>query len=64
MGLNDLDFSKSDLNNIQVNGCLGAGIDILTFTLDAGYSLGLIDIFNNDLKAKTNYIFVNIGLRF
>ena len=53
-----------DFSRFRVEGALGAGIDVLIFSLDGGYSFGLSNLFNDGLDGKCSYGFVNLGLKF
>ncbi len=61
---NTLDFTPSDFNRFRVDGTFGAGVDVLIFSFDAGYTLGINNLFHKQFDAKGNYAFVNVGLRF
>jgi hypothetical protein len=41
---NTLELQPSDFNRLRVDGTVGAGVDILIFSLDAGYSFGFSDL--------------------
>ena len=58
------DFSTTDFSRWGVDGTLGAGIDVLLFSLDAGYSFGLNNLFSQEFDGTANYAFVNVGMRF
>lgn len=58
------DLSSSDFSRFNVNGTVGAGADILIFSLDAGYTFGLNNLFTGNFDGKGNYAFVNVGVRF
>ena len=58
------DLSSSDFNRFNVNGTVGAGADILIFSVDAGYTFGLNNLFTGDFSGQGNYGFVNVGVRF
>lgn len=61
---NDLPMYPEDFSRFRVEGALGAGIDVLIFSLDGGYSFGLSNLFNDGLDGKCSYGFVNLGLKF
>ncbi|MBA2422533.1 MAG: PorT family protein [Chitinophagales bacterium] len=61
---NTLDFTPSDFNRFRLDGTFGAGVDVLIFSFDAGYTLGINNLFHKQFDAKGNYAFVNVGLRF
>lgn len=58
------DFSEDDFSRVQASGTIGAGIDVLIFSLDAGYNFGFTNMFSADFDAHGNYAFVNVGVRF
>jgi hypothetical protein len=58
------DFTSNDFRRGYVNGTIGGGLDILIFSLDAGYTFGLSDVFAGELEAKGSYAFVNVGVTF
>lgn len=58
------DFSENDFSRIGVNGTVGAGLDVLVFSLDAGYTFALSNLFSNTFNGKADYAFVNLGLKF
>ncbi|MFI5134642.1 MAG: porin family protein [Chitinophagales bacterium] len=58
------DFTTSDFNRFTVNGTAGAGLDVLIFSLDAGYNFGLNNLFSGNFDGKADYGFVNFGVRF
>lgn len=58
------DFSSADFSRMQVNGSIGAAVDVLIFSLDAGYNFGFTNMFSGDFDAHGNYAFVNIGVHF
>ncbi len=61
---NDLPMYPEDFSRFRVEGALGAGLDVLIFSLDGGYSFGLSNLFNDGLDGKCSYGFVNLGLKF
>ncbi|HUM47408.1 MAG TPA: outer membrane beta-barrel protein [Chitinophagales bacterium] len=61
---NDPVMSPEDFARFRVDGTFGAGLDVLIFSLDAGYTFGFSNLFSNDLDGKGNYAFVNVGLKF
>lgn len=61
---NDVSMSPDDFARFRLDGTLGAGLDVLIFSLDAGYTIGLNNLFKDDLEGKGNYVFVNLGLKF
>lgn len=61
---NDLSLTAKDFSRFRVDGTFGAGIDVLIFSLDLGYTVGINDLFKGDLEAKGNYAFLNVGLKF
>jgi len=58
------DFTTSDFNRFTVNGTIGAGVDVLIFSLDAGYNFGLNNLFSGNFDGKADYGFVNLGVKF
>lgn len=58
------DFSSGDFSRVQVNGTIGAAVDVLIFSLDAGYNFGFTNMFSGDFDAHGNYAFVNLGIHF
>ena len=62
--LNEFDFTRDDFSVVTVNGMVGAGVDVLFFSLDMGYSFNTADLFKNDFDGKAHYAFVNAGLKF
>ena len=58
------DFTTPDLSRFTVNGTVGGGVDILIFSLDAGYTFALNNVFSGDFDGKADYAFVNLGVRF
>ena len=61
---NEFDFTRDDFSAVKVNGVVGAGVDVLFFSLDAGYSFNTVDLFKNDFDGKAHYAFINAGLKF
>lgn len=62
--VNNLSFTQDDFSKIRLDGAVGAGLDILMFSLDAGYNFGLSNVFSDTYLGKAHYAFVNLGLRF
>lgn len=58
------DFSKNDFSRFGINGTIGAGLDVLIFSVDAGYNFGLNNLFSKSFDGKADYAFVNVGLKF
>ncbi|HYV91684.1 MAG TPA: outer membrane beta-barrel protein [Chitinophagales bacterium] len=58
------EFTLKDFTRFGINGTAGAGLDVLFFTLDAGYTFGLNNLFSNTFDGKADYAFVNLGLKF
>ena len=58
------EFSTSDFSRLGINGTIGGGVDVLIFSLDAGYTFGLTNLLNDGWEGKGNYAFVNVGLKF
>lgn len=58
------DFSSGDFSRVQVNGTIGAAVDVLIFSLDAGYNFGFTNMFSGNFDAHGNYAFVNLGVHF
>lgn len=61
---NSLSLTPSDFNRFRVDATFGAGMDVLIFSVDAGYTMGMNNLFHQDFEGKGNYAFVNVGLRF
>lgn len=61
---NDVTMSADDFSRFRVDGTIGAGLDVLIFSLDAGYTFGLGNLFSENYDGKCNYGFVNLGLKF
>lgn len=54
-----------NLNNSTVDYQIGGGVDVLIFTLDLRYSMGLSDKFStSDFSSKVNTFCVSLGIRF
>ncbi len=62
--LKDVEISLADLNKLRVDAGLGAGVDILAFSVDVGYNFGLTELFTDTFDGKSNYAFVNVGIAF
>ncbi|MBA3649017.1 MAG: PorT family protein [Chitinophagales bacterium] len=62
--VNGLQFTLNDLNKFGADVTFGAGLDVLMFSVDAGYSIGLNEVFDKISDAKNNYGFITVGLRF
>lgn len=56
-------LDKEDLNDWTFGANFGAGIDILFFTIDANYEIGLNDYFV-DAGGRNNVFTVSLGLKF
>ncbi len=57
-------FDKDDFKGALYGWNVGFGIDLAIFFVDAGYSVGLNEVFESSLSsAKNNIFFVNVGLR-
>ena len=56
-------FDKEDLNDWNFGANVGVGLDVLFFTIDANYELGLSDYFA-DATGKNNVFTVSLGLKF
>ncbi|MEP7128825.1 MAG: outer membrane beta-barrel protein [Chitinophagales bacterium] len=61
---NDLSLTVDDFDRFRVDGTVGAGLDVLIFSLDLGYTFGFSNLFTGDFDGKGNYAFVNVGLKF
>jgi hypothetical protein len=59
----DFAFSKEDLNAFTWGANVGAGVDVLFFTLDVNYEIGLNDYFQ-DAEGRNNVLSLNLGLKF
>lgn len=62
--LNDVELVASDFRQVRINGGLGAGLDIMLFSLDVGYNFGVSELFSDEFDGKTNYATVNVGIHF
>ncbi len=62
--LNELDFTRDDFSTIKVNGVVGAGVDVLFFSLDAGYNFDATNLFKDGYDGNAHYAFINAGLKF
>ena len=58
------DLTSSDFSRFNVNGAMGGGVDLLIFSLDAGYLFGFSNLFSEGFDAKGNYAFLNVGVKF
>lgn len=58
------DFSLTDFSRFGINGTVGAGVDVLIFSLDAGYTFGLNNLFSSNFNGKADYAFINAGIKF
>lgn len=58
------DFSMTDFSRFGINGTIGAGLDVLIFSVDAGYNFGLNNLFRRSYNGSGDYAFVNVGLKF
>ena len=59
----DFSFNKDDLNAFTWGANVGAGIDVLFFTLDVNYEIGMTDYFK-DVEGGNNVLSLNLGLKF
>ena len=62
--VNELSFTPNDFAKVRIDGTVGAGLDILLFSVDAGYNFGLSNVFSDTYNGKAHYAFVNLGLKF
>jgi len=62
--VNELEFTASDISKVRVDGSIGAGVDILMFSLDVGYDFGVNELFTDEFSGKSHYAFVNAGISF
>lgn len=58
------DISSGDFSKFGLNATIGAGVDVLIFSLDAGYTMGINNLFAGNYDGNGNYAFVNVGLKF
>lgn len=59
------DVKKEDIENFQVAGLFGAGLDLSILFLDIGYKVGLSDYIKTDkASSSVDYFYANAGLRF
>lgn len=56
-------FDKGDLNTFTLGANVGAGLDILIFTVDLNYEIGLNDYFA-DAEGRNNMLSLSVGLKF
>jgi len=66
MSVNEKDgfaFDKEDLNTFTWGANVGAGLDVLFFTLDVNYEIGLNDYFK-EVEGSNNVLSLNLGLKF
>lgn len=58
-----IDIEREDLNNFQLAGLLGAGLDIGVVFVDLGYKIGLTKYFESNLDGSVNLFLLNVGVR-
>lgn len=63
VGSNDLGIKKDIINDFNLYGRAGVGVDVAFLFIEAGYSYGFEDLFKNDIKSNPNQIFINLGVR-
>ncbi|GAA4467272.1 hypothetical protein GCM10023189_50660 [Nibrella saemangeumensis] len=63
-GKGNVDLGLDDVNRTQLNGLLGAGVNLGPITLDAFYNHGLARIFDRGADFKRRMFGFNVGLRF
>ncbi len=56
-------FDVETLNRFTMGANVGLGVDILFFTVDANYEIGLNEFFK-DAAGKNNMLSVNVGIKF
>ncbi|MCB0571222.1 MAG: outer membrane beta-barrel protein [Phaeodactylibacter sp.] len=59
----DFFFDKNDLNTFTLGANMGVGVDVLFFTLDANYEIGLNDFFKN-AEGRNNMLTISAGIKF
>lgn len=60
----DETFTRDNMSNTNWGLQFGAGVDVLFFTLDARYEIGLNDVSNlQDFSLRNNMITVGLGLK-
>jgi hypothetical protein len=64
----DLDTAFNDIKNklqdFQLAGVAGAGVDLSIFFVDLGYKFGVSKLFDEDVSdGKVNYFIANAGIR-
>jgi hypothetical protein len=59
----DFTFSKDDLNAFTWGANVGAGLDVLFFTLDVTYEVGMTDYFK-EVEGRNNVLSLNLGIKF
>ncbi|GJM33418.1 MAG: hypothetical protein DHS20C18_24190 [Saprospiraceae bacterium] len=57
------DLSVDDLNRLTYGANVGVGVDILLFTVDLNYEIGMKDFFK-DTAGKNNVLTLSAGLKF
>lgn len=58
------DMSMADFNTWSYGANFGAGIDILLFSVDANYELGLTDLYATQVGSKPSMLSLSVGLKF
>ena len=59
----DFSFDKDDLNTFTWAANVGAGMDVLFFTVDLNYEIGMNDYFK-DAEGRNNVLSLSLGLKF
>ena len=58
------DLAKADFNTWNYGANVGAGIDVLIFSLDANYEWGLTDLYAQQAGSKPTMFSVSVGMKF
>ena len=56
--------AASDFNDWQFAANVGAGIDILIFSLDANYEMGITEMYRNSDVSRPNMFNLTVGFKF
>jgi hypothetical protein len=59
----EFSFDIDRLNRFTLGANVGAGVDVLIFTIDANYEIGLSDFFK-DSDGRNNMLTLSVGLKF
>ncbi len=64
VGDNNMGFTKDDVNNFNIYGEGGIGIDVAFMFVEAGFNYGFNDMLLNDIQSNPQQFYVNLGFRF